>query len=146
MVHFKSKAFDRTILKIYTTRQQRVKEHRDSEHHLLNIDTVTCAAKDKTGAHGFCKPPCLVANLFLIFSGKVDEVVVLGANQEGNSCLVEAATLSVPLLYAVESRLPCEIEHEENGDGIVADQWKHVDELSLPTKIPYREGDLGVTD
>jgi hypothetical protein len=88
----------------------------------------------------------LSTDLFLIFSREVDEMIVLCANQEGNRSLVEAATLSVPLFDAVESRLPGQVEHEEDRDRIIADQWQHVDEFSLPTQIPYREGDFRVSD
>ena len=86
----------------------------------------------------------LIAYLFLILSWKIDEMIVFGANQEGNSSLVEASTLSVPLLDAVERRLPRKVEHEEDGNSVITDERKHVDELALTTKIPDGEGDFGI--
>jgi hypothetical protein len=86
----------------------------------------------------------LSTDLFLIFSWEVDEVIVLCSDQEGYSGLVEAATLSVPLFDTVQRRLPRQVEHEENRYRIIADQWQHIDELPLPTQIPYRESDLSV--
>ena len=53
---------------------------------------------------------------------------------------------SRPFLDTVESCLPREIKHEENGDRIIADQGQHVDELLLPAKIPDAEGDFSVAD
>jgi hypothetical protein len=44
----------------------------------------------------------LVADLFLILSREVDEVIVFGANKEWDSGLVEASPLSIPLLDAVQ--------------------------------------------
>jgi hypothetical protein len=46
--------------------------------------------------------------------------------------LVEPARLSIPLLDRVECRLARKIEHEEDGNGVVADQGQHVDKLALP--------------
>lgn len=54
----------------------------------------------------------LCADLFLIFSRKVDEVVVFRADQERYSSLVETTSLSIPFLDTVQCALSCEIEHE----------------------------------
>lgn len=63
-------------------------------------------------------------------------MVVLGTDQEGYSCLVEATSLAIPLLDRVECALACEVEHEEDSDGVIAHQRKHIDEFSLTTQIP----------
>ena len=73
-------------------------------------------------------------------------MVVLGSNQERDGGLVEAAALSVPLFDAVEGGFAREIEHEEDGDCVVADEGQHVDEFALSTQIPDAEGDFGVPD
>lgn len=88
----------------------------------------------------------LVRNLLLIFARKVDKVVVLGADQDGNGRLVEAPTLAVPLLDAVERALACQVKHEQDGHGVVAHQRQHVDKLALATQIPNAEGDLCVAN
>jgi hypothetical protein len=64
-------------------------------------------------------------------------VIVFRANQERYRSLVKSSALSVPLFNTVQRRLACEIEHEEDGHGIVANEGKHVDEFSLPAKVPY---------
>lgn len=63
----------------------------------------------------------LITDFFLVFSGKVDEVVVLCANQEWNCSLVKATALPVPFLDAVECRLSCKVKHEEDSNCVVAD-------------------------
>jgi len=60
--------------------------------------------------------------------------------------LVEAPRLAVPLLYRVERALARQVKHEEDGDGVVADERQHRDELALAAEIPDRERDLGVAD
>lgn len=87
----------------------------------------------------------MIADFFLVFSWEVDEVIIFCANKERNSSLVEASTLSVPLFDAVQGGFPGQVEHEEDSDGIVADERQHVDELALATKIPNRKGDLCVS-
>lgn len=64
-------------------------------------------------------------------------MVVLCADEEWNCSLVEAASLTVPFLDTVESRLACEIEHKEDGHSVIADEGQHVDEFSLAAQIPY---------
>ena len=105
----------------------------------MNVDAVAGAAEDKTSSHGFSKASCLfasqhkvghlaefriylVADLLLIFAWKVDEVIVFGANQEWYRCLVEASPLSVPLLDTVQGGLAGEVEHEEDGNSVVANE------------------------
>lgn len=78
--------------------------------------------------------------------GKVDKVVVLGADQDGDSRLVESAPLAIPLLDAVESALARQVKHEEDGDGVVAHQRQHVDKLALAAQVPDGKGDFGVAD
>jgi hypothetical protein len=88
----------------------------------------------------------LIRNLLLLFAWKVDKVVVLCADEEGNGRLVEAAPLAIPLLDGVEGALARQIKHEEDGDGVVADEGQHVDKLALAAEIPDGEGDFGVAD
>ena len=101
IVHFRSKAFERTILNICIRGQHSHQTDQATLTYLLDVDAVTRAAKDETCSHRFRKSSCLIADLFLIFAGKFYKMIVFGANQEGNSCLVEAATLSVPFFDAV---------------------------------------------
>ena len=58
---------------------------------------------------------------FLLLSGEIDEVVVLCAYEERNSRLVETSTLAIPLLDGIEGALSGQVEHEEYGNGVVAD-------------------------
>lgn len=48
----------------------------------------------------------LVRNLLLLFSWKVDEVIVFGTDQERNSSLVETSPLAIPFFDRVERALP----------------------------------------
>ena len=48
-------------------------------------------------------------------------MVILGANQERNGCLIETSTLAVPFLDRIESALSGQVKHEEYGNGVVAD-------------------------
>ena len=73
-------------------------------------------------------------------------MVVLCADEDGDGRLVEAAALAVPLLDAVESALARQVEHEEDGDGVVADEWQHVDKLALAAEVPYGERDFCIAD
>lgn len=88
----------------------------------------------------------LCADLFLIFLGKADEMIILGANEKGNGSLVESSPLPVPFLDTVQSALSCQVKHEQYCDRIITDQRQHVDEFSLSTEIPDGERDLGVPD
>jgi hypothetical protein len=125
-------------------------------HHLaylLNIDAVACAAEDETGPHGFRESTSLdggsvrvehpyglahlSADLFLIFSWEIDKMVIFGSDQERDSRLVEASTLSIPFLDTVERGFACQVEHEKDCYGIVANERKHVDELALTSQVPY---------
>ena len=137
--------------------------HRGREGYLLNVDAVTGTAEDETCSHGFCEASCLdaisstpqdmletgpylIADLLLVFSWEVDKMIVLCANQERDSRLVEASSLSVPFLDTVQGRFAGEVEHEEDSHCIIADEREHIDELSLPTEIPYGECDFSVAD
>lgn len=110
----------------------------DDFENLLHIDAVACAAEDQAGAHGFGKSsglPCcqhcchctkrgkvyLIAYLLLIFSGEIDKMVIFRANQERNCRLVEAPSLPVPFFDTVQGGFTCEVEHEEDGNGVVTD-------------------------
>lgn len=79
---------------------------------------MTSTAKDETGLHRPRKAlglfnvshdasislptyTYLIRDLFLFLSGEVDKMIVLCADQEWNSRLVEAASLSVPFLDRV---------------------------------------------
>ena len=73
-------------------------------------------------------------------------MVILSSDQEWDGGLVEAAALSVPLFDAVEGGFAREVEHEEDGNCVVADEGQHVDEFALSAKIPDAEGDFGVAD
>lgn len=91
-------------------------------------------------------PTNLVRDLLLLLAGKVDEVVVFGADQERDGGLVEASPLPVPFLNGIECALAGQVEHEEYGDSVVADQGQHVDELALASQVPDGEGDFCVPD
>ena len=65
----------------------------------------------------------LCADLFLILSGEVDKVVIFSADEEWNGRLVESSSLPVPLFDAVKSTLPSQVEHEQDGYGVIADKW-----------------------
>jgi hypothetical protein len=78
----------------------------------------------------------LAGNLLLLVDWEVDKRIVLGADQEGDGRLVEATPLAIPLLDAVQRALARQVEHEEDGNRVVADQRQHVDELALPAQVP----------
>jgi hypothetical protein len=64
----------------------------------------------------------LIADFFLILSWEIDKVIVFGADKKRDGSLIKASTLSIPLFDTVEGGFPGQIEHEENGDSIVADK------------------------
>ncbi len=72
----------------------------------------------------------------MILSWEIDEMVVLRSNEERNGSLVETSSLPIPLLDRIKGALAGEVEHEENGNSVVTDQWQHVDELPLTAEIP----------
>ena len=78
----------------------------------------------------------LIRDLFLIFSRKIDKMVVLRADEERNGGLVETPTLPVPFLDGVESALARQVEHEQDSDSVIANERQHVDEFPLTSKIP----------
>lgn len=73
-------------------------------------------------------------------------MVVFGADQKGDGGLIEAACLAIPLLDRVERGFARQVKHEQDGDGVVAYERKHVDEFALASEIPDAERDLGVAD
>ncbi len=73
-------------------------------------------------------------------------MVVFGANEKRNGRLVEAAPLPVPLLDRVQRALARQVEHEEDGHGVVAHERQHVDELALAAQVPYGKRDFRVAD
>ena len=117
----------------------------DVASYLLYIDAMACAAENETRPHGLGKPACLVRDLFLLLAREVDEMVILCSDQKGNGSFVETSALSVPLLDRIECALSCQVEHEENGHGVVAYQGQHIDKFSLATQVPDREGDFCVS-
>lgn len=129
---------------------------------LLDIDAVAGAAEYQACFHRLSKPfglpivstlgegfsvsAYLNGYLLLILAREVNEMVILCSNEERNGRLVESPALAVPFLDRVQSALPGEIKHEQDSNGVVAHQWKHVHELSLTAKVPNREGDLRIAD
>lgn len=107
---------------------------------------MTGTAKDQACLHSLGEALGLNGDLLLVLSRQVDKLIVLGSNQERNSGLVEPSALAVPFLDRVQSTLPSQIEHEENRNGIIADQRKHVDKLTLTTEIPDGEGNLSIAN
>jgi hypothetical protein len=73
-------------------------------------------------------------------------MIILGANQERNSCLIEAPALAIPFLNGIQGTLAGKIEHEQNGHGVVANERQHVDELALATQIPDGKGNLSIAN
>ena len=153
----------RTPLAFSVLQTDRVLVRWQKEAYLLDVDTMACAAENETCTHRFGKPSglsgvnssellvhfgqfCsyLIGYLFLIFSWKVNKVVVLRTNEEGYSSLVEASSLSVPFLDRIQCTLPSKIEHEKYCDGIIANKWEHVHEFPLASKVPNRECDFCV--
>lgn len=113
---------------------------------LLHIDAVAGAAKNQTGLHRFGKSLGLERDLLLILAGEVDEMVILRANKKWNSRFVEAPTLAIPFLDGVQSAFAGKIKHEKDCNGIIADEWQHINELALATKIPDGERDLRIAN
>jgi hypothetical protein len=59
IVHFKSKALERTILKIYALSGS-APQGMLRPIYLLNVNAMTCAAEDQASFHGPCKSFCLI--------------------------------------------------------------------------------------
>jgi hypothetical protein len=55
---------------------------------------------------------------------------------ESIAYLVKTSRLAVPLLDTVERCFPCQVEHEQDRDGIVRDKRQHRYEFTLSTEIP----------
>lgn len=88
----------------------------------------------------------LVGNFLLLLPRQVHKVIVLCAYEDRNGRLVESSPLTIPLLDAVQRALAGQVEHKQDGHGIVAHERQHIDELALAAKIPDAEGNLGVAD
>ena len=73
-------------------------------------------------------------------------MIVFCADQEWNSSLIEATSLSVPFLDAVKRTLACEVEHEKDSNSVIAYEREHVDEFALSAKIPDAERDLSIAN
>lgn len=73
-------------------------------------------------------------------------MIILRSHQKRNRRLVETPSLAIPLLDGIEGALAGEVEHEEDGDGVVADEREHVYEFALAAEVPDGEGDFGVAD
>lgn len=114
--------------------------------YLLHIDAVASAAEDETGLHRLGESLGLDGDLFLIFTGEINKVIIFGANQEWDGGFIEATALTVPLLDRVERTLASEIKHKQDCDGVIADKGQHVNKLALTTQIPDREGDFSVAN
>lgn len=60
-------------------------------------------------------------DLLLFLLWKIDEVVVLGPDQEGDGRLVEPTPLPIPFLDGVQCAFARQIEHEQDRYCVVAD-------------------------
>ena len=76
--------------------------------------------EDQACLHGFGESLRLQGDFFLLFLGEVDEMVVFCPHQERDGGFVEAATLPIPLFYRVQCGFAGQVEHEEDGDCVVA--------------------------
>ena len=107
---------------------------------------MTSTAKNQTSLHSLREPLRLQTNLLLLLPWEIHKMIVLRAHQKRYRGLIEPATLAVPFFDAIEGGFSCKVEHEEDGDGVVADEGQHVDEFALPAQVPDGEGDFGVAD
>ena len=73
-------------------------------------------------------------------------MIIFSANKEWDRRLVKPSPLPIPLFNAVKSTLPSQIEHEQDGHRVIADEGEHVDKFSLTSEIPDREGDFRVSN
>ena len=113
---------------------------------LLHVDRVAGGAKNQWSLHGLAEPSSLFCDFVLFLSRERGVMVVLGADEEWNRGLVEPARLPVPLLDRVQRGFAREVEHEKDGNCVVADEWKHVDKLALTAQIPDAKRDFRVAD
>ena len=60
--------------------------------------------------------------------------------------LVKPPCLSIPLFHRVQRRLSRKVEHEQYGNGVIANEREHVYKLSLPSKVPDGECDCRPSD
>lgn len=145
MVHLRSNALAKTILKICDVVRYNCETFR-ARTDLLHVDAVAGAAEYQTCLHRLGKAFGLERDFFLVLAREVDEMVVLGTNKERNGCFVETPALAIPFLDGVQSAFAGEIKHKEDRNGVIADEWQHIDELALATKIPDGECDLRVAN
>ena len=55
--------------------------------------------------------------------------------------LVKPPGLSIPLFHRVQGRLSRKVEHEEYGNGVIANKREHVHKFALASKVPDGECD-----
>ena len=96
-MHFRSKALERTILKICVRVNVKSNVRAEGNTHFLHIDAVTRAAEDQACLHCSCKAfglvvvsllafmselrgAHLIGDFLLLFAREVDEVIVFCAN------------------------------------------------------------------
>lgn len=73
-------------------------------------------------------------------------MIILCPDKEWDGSLVETSALSIPFFDGVEGGFAGQVEHEEDGDGVVAYERKHVDEFALAAEIPDGKGDFCISD
>lgn len=121
---------------------------------LLHVDGVASRAEDleltrntslahKWCAHGLGEPLGLLRDLLLLLERLRRKEVEFGPDENWDggllsagirgtrAHLIESACLPIPLLYTVERRFPCEVEHEQDRNGVVGHEWQHGHEFAL---------------
>jgi len=111
---------------------------------LLNVYRVGGGAENERGLHGLGKLARLLGDFRLLVDGERGKEVVLGADEEGGGGLVKETALLVPVFDTRQRRLSRKIEHEQQGDGVIANKRKHVEILLLASKIPDTKCDIGL--
>jgi hypothetical protein len=56
---------------------------------------------------------------------------MLRGRMKSTAYLVKPPSLPVPLFDTIQGGFPSEVEHEQDGDRVVANEWEHRDEFSL---------------
>lgn len=152
--------FERTILKIFWTLIECDVEQKMRGAFIALENRFACVQSDQQfGAlQGVAMIETdLVSDFFLFFRREGDEMIILRPDQERDRSLmiaklcsvswsrhkqnqgahfVEPSSLPVPLFDAVQGTLPRQVEHEQDGDRVIADQRKHRDEFALTAEIP----------
>lgn len=98
---------------------------------LGDVHGVLGGTVEQGSLHELCVLARLLSNVLLLFLGELLERIELGANHEGHSSLVQAASLTVPLLHGSQGNLTRQIEHEQDSSSLIAYQGQHVHELAL---------------